>query len=77
VQKEDKQEINLSQVIYGNKKGRKVKEGAENDEERSHNCVCTEPRCMIRPSLLYLISPSFYIHYSSFIIFLLSEFALF
>jgi hypothetical protein len=39
VLKEDKQEINLSQVIYGNKKGRKVKEGAQNDEERSHNCI--------------------------------------
>jgi len=59
------------------RKGEKVMEGAQNDEERSHNCVCTDPRCMIRPSLLYLISPSFYIHYSSFIIFSLSEFALF
>ena len=35
------------------------------------------PRCMIRPSFLYLIPPSFYIHYSSFIIFSLSDFALF
>jgi hypothetical protein len=30
---------------------------------------------MILPSFLYLISPYFYIHYSSFLIFSLSEFA--
>jgi hypothetical protein len=67
VQKEDKQEINLSQVIYGKKKGRKVKKGAPNDEERSHNCVCTEPPVYDSP-LLFIFNSSLFL-YSLFIVY--------
>lgn len=67
MQKEDKQEINLSQVIYGNKKGRNVKEGAQNDEERSHNCVCTEPP-VYDSFLLFIFNSSLFL-YSLFIVY--------
>jgi len=39
------------------RKGEKVKEGTQNDEERSHNFVCTEPPVYDPPPLLYLIFP--------------------
>jgi len=48
------------------RKGEKVKEGTQNDEERSHNFVCTEPPVYDPPPLIFNFS---FFLYSLFIVY--------